>query len=95
MSNFKGTEGKWGISKCQLSGTINIDSGLIYIANIDTRTFCGQDLVDENEANALLISKAPEMLEMLENILHANNQGNLEHINFNEIEKLIKKVTEL
>ena len=40
-------------------------------------------------------SHAPEMLEMLENIMHANKQGNFEYINFNEIEKLIKKSTEI
>ena len=55
MSNFRGTRGKWvlgGISGRMIKSTDREEFG--FIADVDTK------------ANALLISKAPEMLEMLE-----------------------------
>lgn len=96
---FKGTKGKWELSTAA-SGGISIDSidpkdGL----NFEVCEVWGinNDMVhsEESKANALLISKAPEILEMLIDIVNANNKGNLEHLNFYQIEQLIKEATEL
>jgi hypothetical protein len=75
MFEFKGTQGKW-------QSTTITDRGLISIAcfgyddNLDDDFLNNKysiagiwSLSDEAKANALLISKAPEMLQMLENIL--------------------------
>jgi hypothetical protein len=66
MSEFKGTKGKWNIKNIAYDKQwINISSEKGIIA----RTFYGEQepivTKSESEANALLISKAPEMLEML------------------------------
>lgn len=51
---------------------------------------------DEEEANALLISKAPEMLEMLEYIEHKLRDGyNIMSSDHAKILQLIKEATEL
>lgn len=64
MSNFKGTQGKW-----LLSGS---DKTFVYALNESgTNSFSlninndGKTDIEEQQANALLISKAPEMLERL------------------------------
>lgn len=95
---FKGTEKEWQYMKCQISNTINISSagGLIVIGNISTRTFCGSHLEEETEANALLISKAPEMLEMLQTLLKEFKARDVRtgHIK-EDLKQLIKQATEL
>jgi len=66
MSNFKGTKGKWSINsnnqdQIESSDGINICDCWSMGDNRFPDLF-------EMKANALLISKAPEMLEMLESI---------------------------
>ena len=92
---FKGTKGKWYLKYSKTDEGFKISSGIDLVCI----TRCVQR---EDKANALLISKAPEMLEMLnillydyknytQNILqdiHRNNR-------INEIEKLIKQATDL
>lgn len=66
MSKFKGTSGKWfirknglrfGITKNRKSESSFIDCWFGGIAGVENK--------NEAKANALLISKAPELLEML------------------------------
>ena len=49
---------------------------------------------EEMEANALLISKAPEMLEMLKKCKIMCDHLNIHHVS-NELNALIKEATEL
>lgn len=87
MSEFKGTKGKWvlltGYKSCGVS-----------IGNRSTMVFSND--FDEDKSNALLISKAPEMLEMLQKILEINKHHNFNgHLINEQIEQLIKQATEL
>ena len=101
---FKGTKGKWRnfvLGDRNLIGndensTLNfIDCWLAGIGGIKTNK--------EAQANALLISKAPEMLEMLQSVLklQKENYGNgmKTHVAMitksKEIEQLIKEATEI
>ena len=82
---FKGTKGKWKTKYVQG-----------YIRIVDD---CENNVIDTpwkhlNESNALLISKAPEMLEMLIEIKEQIQDGRT-YITKEEIEKLIKEATEL
>jgi hypothetical protein len=87
---FKGTKGKWLVKEH------NAFSGEYYL-----RTKDNDVEVEEDKYNALLISKAPEMLEML-NDLHGRIDfsweawGSNEGIELsNKIKQLIKEATEL
>lgn len=87
MSEFKGTKGKWFTHKG--SNYVGVVGKPTRITHVN-----GSNLLDEDFANALLISKAPEMLDMLNNILKERKEvGN--HVPFQEIEQLIKEATEL
>jgi hypothetical protein len=60
MENFKGTKGKWVIGSTP-SGKVKIQDGYGFsIANMTST------IDQENRLNALLISKAPEMLDIIE-----------------------------
>jgi hypothetical protein len=54
-----------------------------------------EGITDEIKANALLISKAPEMLEMLKDLLASWETGNFESEQFVYVKQLIKEATEL
>jgi hypothetical protein len=94
MAQFKGTKGKWilvnGID------SVWIENEVWTIADVSKK-----DLFIETQANALLISKAPEMLEMLEKI--NNHIKNNENKNYAvrliarefDIDRIIKEATEL
>lgn len=92
MTNFKGTKGKWVIDSSPNNGVITILSKTAYI--------CDVDFDKEGEANALLISKAPQMLEMLENCfgmldkIRPATEEEMREMK-NNIKKLIKEATEL
>ena len=72
MSEFKGTKGKWNVSK---ETNINNFGVEYFTIDFETSIECIDVYVDyrlseeekiiNGKANALLISKAPEMLEML------------------------------
>jgi hypothetical protein len=83
---FKGTKGKWEINK---NASRNVRCNNISIANCSA----GQngELEDEEIHNALLISKAPEMLEMLIICQQLTDNRTL----YEDINKLIKEATEL
>lgn len=103
---FKGTKGKWvhdlrsGCCAVYSELRINETNGLhsdddrnIYYSNKGS-FYNGNnwEMNLEHQANALLISKAPEMLEMLE---YLNRRGGLGLDIHNKIEQLIKQATEL
>jgi Holliday junction resolvase len=83
---FKGTKGKWYVSKAHK--TINDEKGF-GIAQEN-----GHRNSNEWDANALLISKAPEMLEMLIEIKNQIEDGR-NYITKEDIEQLIKQATEI
>jgi hypothetical protein len=91
---FKGTKGKWK------TDTYTSENGreITFVCNTEynsdrTDLHIRFSAIEEteketNRANALLISKAPEMLEMLERVLTAK-------FTTSEIKQLIKEATEL
>lgn len=96
---FRGTRGKW------ITETFTSENGreTTIVCNTDynsNRTdihvlFSAIDETEKqtNRANALLISKSPEMLEMLKKIYFGNDYKNPSlHM---EIKQLIKEATEL
>jgi len=93
---FKGTKGKWKI-KNQNNERLwfNIASDKDIIA----RTFYGdaEPIVtsEEAHANALLISKAPKMLEMLGKIIKEHETDTKSWSTTLEIKQLIKEATEI
>jgi hypothetical protein len=91
MSEFKGTKGKWNYSKEYL--TI-VDQDRYGIAQEN-----GIRNSSEWEANALLISKAPEMLEMLKwftnEFKDVYHQGTEINDMVLQAKQLIKEATEL
>jgi hypothetical protein len=90
---FKGTKGKWKIKKRR--------NNCFYIKAESWSNFCqvytitdgGMSTNKEAKANALLISKAPEMLEMLKEIHSFLSSGT--RINSDDIYQLIKEATEI
>lgn len=89
---FKGTKGKWEIKKRA--------NGCFYINAQSWGKFCQVYSItdtkweEQSKANALLISKAPEMLEMLKEIksrLKGNGFPSLTAM----VEQLIKEATEI
>lgn len=107
MIEFKGTKGIWEITKECSNGIVEEELAINIKSNEDLMFDICAVWVDlhtreEAKANALLISKAPEMLEML-NILLYDYKNYIQNISqdshrnnrINEIEQLIKQATEL
>jgi len=99
---FKGTKGRWVIKDYRQETVLSLskDRKDIIIAECgnvyDVTGNYHRTHEDEQNANALLISKAPEMLEMLQYILKEYKEGG-EFSSFDSqlIENLIKQATEL
>ena len=96
MSEFKGTKGKWIIDTDEsylndygvLATPISIENFMIGFIDV----YGDQK---EDKANALLISKAPKMLEMLELLYSDLKQGALPNENeLKSLGDLIKEATE-
>lgn len=94
MSKFRGTKGKWykDVTKknriiVRLGESKIIELGTIYSDDCNHPACCKT----EEHANALLISKAPEMLEMLNTI----NECRTDFDRWGEIAQLIKEATDL
>lgn len=91
---FKGTKGKWEV----IIPPHQRNNGFVNIENEDGTITCYTGLTrggahPKSLANALLISKAPEMLEMLKSCVKAFEQlGMKEPIGVTE---LIKEATEI
>lgn len=89
---FKGTKGKWRtyVIDGRNSTYFSIESANARVCNISSKRI---ELFKEEEANALLISKAPEMLKMLKSILASEHlKGTVEE---SKIKQLIKEATEI
>lgn len=91
--DFRGTKGKWLAKLGDEKNTSYVHIGDMTIE----LEINGKDRIDEEKANALLISKAPEMLEKLKDILWAVENSNIEAdvISIEDLEKLIKSATEI
>ena len=95
MDNYKFTKGKWQIagSENTFVYALNEKGTNAFSLNINND---GKTPLEEQQANALLISKAPEMLEMIQSLIEAKNNGNdwdSEEL-FIKAEVLIKESTE-
>ena len=94
MSEFKGTKSKWEIGK---TNNYHEDCRINHIPNIGIYFDENSDIEPEEiDANLLLISKAPEMLEMLNKLverLEENDLGRLKAVS--QAKQLIKEATEL
>ena len=95
---FKGTKGKWKIKDIKSTLETEINSSEYRIAKV--KHYKGKNFNDpiekEAKANALLISKAPEMLEMLNRFMEITRELNhprLDHLR-GSANKLIKEATE-
>lgn len=88
---FKGTKGKWSTNNhCVFVGDEEkIGENIICRLHMGTIKY----MVEDQKYNALLISKAPEMLEMLKRVINDRLWGSDDDIE--DIEKLIKEATEL
>jgi hypothetical protein len=92
MSEFKGTKGKWKLSTIITYGRQMVDLGE-FKGSVDVWCHSGDSMTkEEAQANALLISKAPEMLEMLKNIFEDYDYA---IDNWQELEQIIKEATEI
>ena len=94
MDNYNFTKGKWeylydGCDHCY--DIVSDNSSICSTVSLDRISF---DTDKEIEANALLISKAPEMLEMLQKLKIMCDHLKIAHIS-QEIEQLIKEATEI
>lgn len=94
---FKGTRGKW-VANYQ-TGSWLIQDKETYQKGLKgclAEVYYFDDGKDTAEYNSLLISKAPEMLEILKRSLRYLSCGNIQQKNFiREVEQLIKQATEL
>ena len=110
--DFKGTKGKWKYKVIYGKNRPKITVQIPIIENFNKELILGiigEDdctvascCCQEEHANALLISKAPEMLEMLQELVRSAdgmfNNGEPSETYYqliNKAEKLIKEATEL
>lgn len=94
MENFKGTKGKWEVrgNKIFIEDTYKSVATIHVVKNYKDITF--EPIEDvEQIANAQLISKSPEMLEMLQSL--ENDDNSIPKAIWDNIQKLIKEVTKL
>ncbi len=93
---FKGTKGKWEVMDASRFAVPFI----VFNDNDETIFQCyNTKQGNDAQANALLISKAPEMLEMLKNYLADLNNiipsSDAQRSRIYDIEQLIKEATEI
>jgi hypothetical protein len=100
---FKGTKEKWKcIFTSELKRAIRSEGGILMTFWKPTK-YSGQDKrydqeLKETQANQLLCSKAPEMLEMLQKIVKSydfQNENKYYNPEIEQARKLIKEATEL
>ena len=85
---FKGTKGKWE----KVTANWDLDQ-CVFIEDTEEKICDIKSLSHNAIYDALLISKEPEMLEMLQDILDTQDNGDVYHSY--KIEQLIKEATEL
>ena len=92
--DFKGTRGKWEVFTDSYTNEITI-----YPSDSTVAICYMTNTYERNKYDALLISKAPEMLKMLENYLsdlkNIVPQSEARDNRINNVEQLIKEATEL
>ena len=101
MSELKITKGKWEYCKSELDKKHNFsiltDSGTYLIADIyRKRKYENEQYledIEQAEANAKLISSAPELLDMLIKLTNSNPMHDGYHENRIKAIELIKKAT--
>ena len=91
VMEFKGTKGKWIVNEEDFF--INEYGVEVFSIATECKTNVQMADVFGSKENALLMSKAPEMFEMLIEVLK-HHQGGHSEIGF-KINKLIKEATEL
>jgi hypothetical protein len=95
---FKGTKGKWESEDFSKEDFIikSTDENNMRTDVCSVHKYSSHDTDFEALANAKLIACAPELLEMLKNILQAVENSNIESdvISIEELEQLIKRATE-
>ncbi len=92
---FKGTKGKWVIDNEEVF--INESGVLVTPISIENFMIGFIDVYGdqpEDKANALLISKAPEMLDMLQHVSDKLNGNGFHSLQF-KIDELIKEATKI
>ena len=89
---FKGTKGKWRVGASN-RGVVNDDKVILRCAFGENSL--GLFKKNEAEANALLTSKAPEMLEMLNELISANPMHDGWHEKILKANKIIQEATEI
>lgn len=100
---FKGTKEKWEVIENQKensNGFIAVRIGGFHCTYYGRIKMENEDFSEETKANALLISKAPEMLEMLKELRkwYEENQyrlGDYTPVVFSKALSLIKEATEI
>ncbi len=90
MENFKGTKEKW-VLRDNLVDITAKDKGLIITCYTKGSIF-GNITQEEAESNALLISKAPEMLEML---IRLRDTEDFDISDYVALKQLIKEATNI
>ena len=96
---FKGTKGKWHIEDKQASIFDDNGKSIICWHGVAISTFEADEI--QLKSNSLLISKAPEMLEMLSSLISVfkrgefDNKGNIGSDLLNKAQQLIKQATEI
>ncbi len=101
MDNYNFTKGKWKHkkgkrAKFEYDNFIIDEYGNHIVKWSNTGNGSHKLTIKESHANALLISKAPEMLEILNRIHYdISNRGCLNNVGLNDIEQLIKEATEI
>lgn len=95
MSEFKGTKGKWEVLETLVYGKKTMSIANIDRMNKTDNLVCNISPLHcktiEDEANAQLIAAAPELLEVLIEIVRISDRNN---IAWNRAKEVIKKATE-
>lgn len=92
---FKGTKGEWSSCNCKWvlsEGHCGSIATVNYSLEGEHWSEGDNPILEESKYNSLLISKAPEMLEMLIELAFICNLSDEKQ---REVNKLIKEVTEL
>ena len=92
---FKGTKGKWKLSTSITYGRQMVDLGE-FKGSVDVWCHTGDSMTkEEAQANALLISKAPEMLEALLITIEELEDADTLQNHRDYLCRLIKEATEI
>lgn len=99
MTNFKGTKGKWVWLQSQRNRLAILENEYgSEICNFgDDTCYYPTEGVEPNEYDKQLIACAPEMLQMLDELIYAFDKENLngyQEERIEEAKQLIKKATE-